>query len=75
MVHLISAIFFSVSFMISLAMIAAMLRAEWRRIVAILTGQEMQAARAKAPAARVRVRAWRRAETRGFEPVRHAAAA
>jgi hypothetical protein len=75
MLHFVAAIFFSVSFIFSSAVVAAMLGAEWRRIAAILTGRELQAARAKAPAARVRVRTWRRAETRGFAPVRHAAAA
>lgn len=75
MLHLVSAAVFSVTLTVSLALIAAMLRGEWRRISAILSGGELTAARAHAPAVRVRLRAWRRVEARAFAPARHAAAA
>lgn len=55
-------------------LIAAMLRSQWARIVAILTGAELALARNSAPQVRVRQRAWSRPEPRPV-PHRRAAAA
>ena len=67
-------IFFSLAAIGAFVMIAAMLRAEWRRVVAILSGAELAVARASAPRVRVRQRTWGRPEPRSALQ-RHAAAA
>jgi hypothetical protein len=75
MVALFSALFFSLAALGALALTAMMLRRDFDRIVGVLSGAELRSARAQAPAVRVRLRAWPRAERPRLAPVRRAAAA
>ena len=74
MAQLLSGLFFSLAMVGALWSVAAMIRREWPRIVGILSGAELDLARARAPRVRVRQRAWGRPELR-TAPQRHAAAA
>jgi UDP-N-acetylmuramyl pentapeptide phosphotransferase/UDP-N-acetylglucosamine-1-phosphate transferase len=67
-------VFFSLAALGALALIVAMLRSEWDRVAAILTGAELASARASAARVRIRQRAWGRPELRPV-PQRRAAAA
>jgi hypothetical protein len=73
MAQFFSALFFSLACVATIAMTAAMLRRDWSRVVSIVTGAELDRARAAAP--RIRVRAWNRPEPRrAAQPLRAAAA-
>ncbi|NNM75388.1 hypothetical protein HJG53_00495 [Sphingomonas sp. ID1715] len=74
MAQIFSALFFTLAALGALGMITAMLRGEWQRVMAILSGEELAGARAAAPRVRVRQRAWSRPELRAI-PQRRAAAA
>jgi len=75
MAQLFSALFFSLALVATLAMIAVMLRRDWSRAVAILSGSELEQARASVPRVRVRVRSWSSTEWRLTPKPERAAAA
>jgi hypothetical protein len=74
MAQILISIFFSLAAIGAIAMIVVMLRHEWIRISAILSGAELAEALAAAPRVRVRQRAWERPEPR-LAPQRRAVAA
>ena len=74
MAQLFSALFFSIACIAAVALIAGLLRGEWARVTAILSGRELETARAARPQVRVRMRAWGRPEPRRTpQPLRAAA--
>lgn len=69
-----SAMFFTLTAIGAIALIAAMLRNDWTRVLAILAGEELAGARALAnPRVRVRQRAWKAPVLRRAPPMRAAA--
>jgi hypothetical protein len=74
MAQILFGVFFSLAAIGAVLAIAAMLRQEWTRVAAILSGTELAQAEACAPRIRVRQRAWGRPELRPMQQ-RHAAAA
>ena len=74
MAQIFFSVFFSLAVIGAALAIAAMLRQEWTRVVAILSGAELAQAQASAPRVRIRQRAWGRPELRPVSQ-RHAAAA
>lgn len=75
MAQVVSVLFFTLACMAAIAFVAAMLRDEWGRVIAIVAGCELEQAYDAAPRVRVRVRAWPRAEERRPGPAKYAAAA
>lgn len=74
MAQFFSAICFSLAAVGALALLAGMLRREGTRVMAILAGEELVAARAMAtPPIRVRARAWRSPVRKPVQPLRAAA--
>ena len=74
MVQMFAALFFTMTLLLSVALIAYLLRRDWARVADVLSGRELARSAGQAPAPRVRMRSWRRAETRRFAPQRAAAA-
>jgi hypothetical protein len=58
----------------AVGLVAAMLKSEWTRLVAILSGAELATARSSEPRVRIRTRAWSRTAPRRSAPPRAAAA-
>ena len=64
MAQIFSNLFFGLALIGTCAMIAAMLREEWTRIVSILSGEQLKASRATMSPVRVRTRSRARPEPR-----------
>jgi hypothetical protein len=74
MAGLFSGLFFALALLGALGLMAALLRAEWPRVIAILSGSELRHALGATPQVRIRTRAWRRAELRPVPRASRAAA-
>lgn len=74
MAQFFSVLFFGLAGIAALALVGAMLRGEWARIIMILSGRELSGAQAAAPRVRVRQRSWNRPEQRALQQRRAAAA-
>ena len=74
MVQVFSALFFSLAAIGGTFMVVGMLHAEWARVAAILSGEELRHARATLPQVRVRLRSRSRPDVRRpARPLRAAA--
>lgn len=63
MAQLVSILFFSATLITTLALIAGMLRSEWNRVKAVLSGEMLDRAHSR-PQVRVRLRSWAQADLR-----------